>query len=202
MKKAVKILIVLILIVIAVFVGNIVRKFLVFDKISKISQNLDYSNFYNKEYIEEQEDDFYLTKVCDDVLIRKESQGTLVWYKDEAYILIENNGQKTYIKADNAEKTDFELKYFEDIGLNKNETFNDKIELSLKTSVKSEDFAGKECYAIKYKDSTMYIDKETLYVVGIKDGEVIKHYEIEFGTQKLEDYTLEKILDGYTEFTY
>lgn len=203
MKKVIKILIVVLLVVLVLFIGNAVRKFLVLDKIADNMAKIDYSNYYHKSYIEGYEDDSKIYRVCDNVTVQEESQGTLVSLEDTAYVLIKDyNGNDIYIKADNSDvqKDNIKLNYFDEVNINE---FKDKFELSLKSSIKTEEFNGKKCYVIKTDSVTRYFDKETLYMVAMKsDDGLVEGYETEFGTQKAEDYTLEKLLEGYTEFTY
>ena len=203
MKKSVKILIIILLVVLVIFIGNIIRKFLVLDKIANSMSNFDYFNFYHKSYIEGHEEDLKIYRVCNNVVIQEEAQGILVSLENEAYVLDkDNSGNNIYIKADNSEltETNVELNYFDEININE---FKDKLELSLKSNIKVEEFNGKKCYVITTDNVRRYFDKETLYMVGVKaqDG-LTEYHEIEFGTQKVEDYTLEKILEGYAEFTY
>lgn len=198
MKKNIKILIIVILIVLIAFLGNTIRKYIIFDKISDALLNLDYSNYYHKEYIEGYESEPYIWRACNGVVVQTASYGTVVYTENEKYILVQKADENAYIKTEKTEEPNLEINYFS--AWEKNETFSDKLKLSLKSSIKTEMFDNKECFAIKMGEFTTYIDKETLFTLYMNSENAENvYYETEIGTQKEEDYTIEKLLEGYVK---
>lgn len=227
MKKVIKYILIVILFLFIVLVGVILRKYFI---IHKIENNLlsveNYSNYSIKMIFENwgigeenwtQYRGFNEKKITDspNVLMFKDSDNKIyqLLKKENNYFYIDmtQETQPSILMEDNYNRN----KYFIDITENEQSNI-EQLKLALRFKIKTEDYRGKECYAISYKWvdesvnvenlTTLYIDKNSLFMVASEliqpeqsEDKYITLYEIEYNTQKEEEFSKDIILDGYTQ---
>lgn len=220
MKKILKYILIIILIILIVFLSFTLRKYLIIHKIeNNLTEVGKKTNYYikinNEDMSSDPNDSWVIYRGFNEMNLSENGYAIFFKYSNtEFYSLFKNS--KTYIisETDNSIITQENRnidKYFMNVTENEQNTF-EQIKLAVKSSIKTTDFRGNECYAISFKWidesvnvenlTTVYIDTDSLLMIASdlvqKDFKWTTTYEIEYDTQKEDDFSKEKILEGYT----
>lgn len=217
MKKALKFVIFFIIIALIIFTIITIRKFIIINKIeNKLSNMGKLTNYYLKitnENSNINNSNYNIYRRFNDMKIAETGFDLQVSFSaDDTYTL--NKEKKVYLKSSSSILDDINdyyplTKYFSKFTENEQNAF-EQLKLAIRSNIKTTDFRGTECYAIsiKWKDvdienvSTYYVDKENLLFIANEfvqeDEKLTTVYEAEFNTQTEEDFSKEKILEGFS----
>lgn len=222
-KNLIKIIIAIVLIVLIVFLGNTLRKFLIIHKIeNKLVEVSTKENYYMKMTSENFSINGYNENIFRSLNANKKlsssGNNTMVQLAENEIYSFDNE-KKVYIKSPMlsilGNFKNVLPYYFSHIVPNKFDEFSiiGQLKIALKSNVKKADFRGVESYAISFKWkeennnylSTMYIDKDTLLLVAIEtildNNKSIETFEIQFDTQTEDDLNVDNLFQEYTEIT-
>ena len=210
MKKKIMFLVLFVIfIIVIIFGGNIIRKFII---IEKIKDNLSNRSEYYYVKIETTKGSIVSNngtvekwKYSNDLEIRSNDKLTEIIDKDNLYLLLKE--KNIYAKIDNinsevnlssVDKNSFLPEYY---------LSESSLKMALNYKIKTKMEEDKKCYEIKYKNEDItYIDAELYDLIKhqyITDNKV--QLEEKYEWEKLDENSsknIDELLDGFTEVTY